>query len=37
LGYVMSGHSHHVLNVMKSGEMFAGARPDIVWWFHGAR
>lgn len=37
LGYVRSGHSHHVLNVMKSGEMFAGARPDIVWWFHRAK
>ena len=22
--------------VMKSGEMLAGARPDIVWWFHPA-
>lgn len=36
LGYVVSGRSHHVLNVMKSGEMLAGARPDIVWWFHPA-
>ena len=36
LGYVESGHGHHLLNVMKNGEMFAGARPDIVWWFHPA-
>jgi sugar lactone lactonase YvrE len=34
LGYVVSGHSHHILNVTKRGELLAGARPDIVWWFH---
>jgi hypothetical protein len=34
LGYVVSGHSHHILNVTKRGELLSGARPDIVWWFH---
>jgi DNA-binding beta-propeller fold protein YncE len=34
LGYVISGHSHHVLNVTKRGELLAGARPDIPWYFH---
>jgi len=34
LGYVVSGHSHHILNVTKSGDLLSGARPDIVWWFH---
>src|SRR3954452_10556698 len=28
-----SGRSHHVLNISKSGELLAGARPDIVCWF----
>ncbi len=37
LGYVVSGNSHHVLNVTHSGELLAGARPDIVWWFHPAK
>lgn len=34
LGYTVSGHSHHILNVTRSGQLLAGARPDIVWWFH---
>ena len=34
LGYVESGRGHHILNVTGSGELLAGARPDIVWWFH---
>ena len=34
LGYAESGRSHHILNVTKSGELMAGARPDIIWWFH---
>ena len=29
-----SGRSHHVLNINKKGELLAGARPDIPWWFH---
>lgn len=37
LGYTESGRSHHVLNVTATGDLFAGARPDIVWWFHPAR
>ena len=37
LGYVASGHSHHVLNVTAGGELLSGARPDIVWWFHPAK
>jgi sugar lactone lactonase YvrE len=37
LGYVESGHSHHVLNVTARGELLSGARPDIVWWFHPAK
>jgi hypothetical protein len=37
LGYAVSGHSHHILNVTKSGELLAGARPDIVWWFHRSK
>ena len=37
LGYVASGHSHHVLNVTKKGELTAGARPDIIWWFHPSK
>jgi DNA-binding beta-propeller fold protein YncE len=36
LGYAVSGHSHHILNVTKSGDLLAGARPDIIWWFHKA-
>jgi DNA-binding beta-propeller fold protein YncE len=36
LGYVVSGHSHHVVNITKSGELLCGARPDTVWWFHKA-
>src|SRR5437667_4938691 len=34
LGHTVAGHSHHILNVTKSGELLSGARPDIVWWFH---
>ena len=34
LGYVVSGHSHHVLNVTKRGELLSGARPDRPWYFH---
>src|SRR5438067_4421858 len=34
LGYTESGRSHHILNVNRRGELLAGARPDIVWWFH---
>jgi sugar lactone lactonase YvrE len=37
LGYVESGHSHHVLNVTARGELLSGARPDIVWWFLPAK
>jgi sugar lactone lactonase YvrE len=37
LGYVVSGNSQHVLNVTHTGELLAGARPDIVWWFHPAK
>ena len=37
LGYTESGHSHHILNVNRRGELLAGARPDIVWWFHKAK
>jgi hypothetical protein len=36
-GYVVSGNSQHVLNVMGKGALLAGARPDIVWWFHAAK
>jgi DNA-binding beta-propeller fold protein YncE len=32
-----SGRSHHVLNINRSGELLAGARPDIAWWFHKAK
>ena len=28
-----SGRSHHVLNINQRGELLAGARPDIAWWF----
>ena len=34
LGYVIFGHSHHVLNVTKRGELLSGARHDIPWYFH---
>ena len=34
LGYAVSGRSHHILNLNKSGELLSGARPDIAWWFH---
>jgi streptogramin lyase len=33
LEYVVSGRSHHVLNINPKGELLAGARPDIAWWF----
>jgi len=33
LGQVESGHAHHILNVTSRGELFSGARPDVVWWF----
>jgi len=33
LEYVESGHSHHVLNINKKGELLAGARPDKPWYF----
>src|SRR5712692_437254 len=29
LGYVESGRGHHILNVTGTGELLAGARPDI--------
>ena len=32
--YAISGRSHHILNINRHGELLAGARPDIVWWFH---
>ena len=34
---LVSGRSHHVLNVNKTGELLSGARPDIAWWFHLAK
>jgi sugar lactone lactonase YvrE len=37
LGYAVSGHSHHILNIAKSGDLYSGARPDIVWWFHAPK
>jgi hypothetical protein len=37
LAYVVSCHSHHVLNITKKGELLAGARPDIPWYFHLAK
>jgi len=37
LGYVVSGRSHHVVNITKTGELLSGARPDTVWWFHKAK
>ena len=37
LGYTVSGRSHHVLNIAKNGDLLAGARPDIAWWFHKAK
>jgi len=37
LGYTVSGRSHHILNINKNGELLAGARPDIAWWFHKAK
>src|SRR5437867_845142 len=37
LGYTVSGRSHHILNVSKNGDLLAGARPDIAWWFHKAK
>lgn len=32
--YAVSGRSHHILNINRQAELLAGARPDIVWWFH---
>jgi len=37
LEYVVSGHSHHVLNIKARGELLSGARPDIAWWFQKAK
>lgn len=37
LGYVVSGNSQHVLNVLSNGALMAGARPDIAWWFQPAK
>jgi DNA-binding beta-propeller fold protein YncE len=37
LEYVVSGHSHHVLNINARGELLSGARPDIAWWFQKAK
>ncbi len=34
LGFVVSGHSHHILNVTRTGDLLSGARPDVVWWFN---
>jgi sugar lactone lactonase YvrE len=34
LGYTVSGRSHHILNETRNGDLLAGARPDIAWWFH---
>jgi hypothetical protein len=34
---VVSGHSHHVLNINARGELLSGARPDIAWWFQKAK
>ena len=33
LEYVVSGRSHHVLNINRRGQLLSGARPDIAWWF----
>ena len=35
--YVVSGRSHHVLNINQGGELLSGARPDIAWWFRKIR
>src|SRR5262249_34457891 len=37
LGYVESGHGHHVVNVGTQGDLVSGARPSTVWWFRPAR
>jgi streptogramin lyase len=37
LGYIESAHSHHIVNIAKSGDLFSGARPDTVLWFHAKR
>ena len=37
LGYVDSGHGHHVVNVTLAGDLTSGARPDKVLWFRPAR
>jgi len=37
LGYVESAHGRHIVNVSKSGDLFSGARPDTVLWFHSAK
>ena len=33
----VSGRSHHVLNITRSGDLLSGARPDIAWWFQRRR
>lgn len=34
LGWTPSNHSQHMINVTADGELFSGARPDSVFWFH---
>jgi streptogramin lyase len=33
----VSGRSHHVLNISRTGDLLSGARPDIAWWFQRRR
>jgi len=37
LGYIDSGHGHHVVNVNSKGDLLSGARPDTVLWFRAGK